>query len=71
MCPRDDFLHTIEFEKFFIIKPAIDFTSRNTDFTQTCFNEIGKPVPANFEYNSLNNPHYLTVEELVELNKHV
>lgn len=73
MCPRDDFQHTIEFEKFFIIKPSINFSSRVSkyDYTETALGEKGTPVPQNFEYNSFNNPHYLTVEELVELNKHI
>lgn len=73
MCPRDDFQHTIEFEKFFIIKPSINFSSRvnKYDYTETALGEKGTPVPQNFEYNSFNNPHYLTVEELVELNKHI
>lgn len=71
MCPRDDFQHTIEFEHFFIIKPSIVFTTHCNDFETTCFSEKGKPVPVNFEYNSFNNPKYLTVEELVELHKNI
>ncbi len=71
MCPRDDFQHTIEFDKFFIIKPSIVFSNIDADFTTTALGEKGKLVEPNFEYNSFNNPHYLTVEELVELNKHV
>lgn len=71
MCPRDDFQHTIEFDNFFIIKPSIVFSNIDADFTTTALCEKGKLVEPNFEYNSFNNPHYLTVEELVELNKHV
>lgn len=71
MCPRDDFQHTIEFDNFFILKPSIVFSNIDADFTTTALGEKGKLVEPNFEYNSFNNPHYLTVEELVELNKHV
>lgn len=71
MCPRDDYQHTVEFDNFFIIKPSITFANIDSDFSITALGEVGKPVEANFEYNSFNNPHYLTVEELVELNKHV
>lgn len=71
MCPRDDFQHTIEFDNFFIIKPSIVFSNIDADFTTTALGEKGKLVEPNFEYNSFNNPHYLSVEELVELNKHV
>ena len=71
MCPRDDFQHTIEFDNFFILKPSIVFSNIDADFTTTALGEKGKLVEPNFDYNSFNNPHYLTVEELVDLNKHV
>lgn len=72
MCPRDDFQHTLEFEKFFIIKPAIVFSNRsNLDYLETNLGEKGHPVAPYFEYNSSTNPHFLTVEELVELHKNV
>lgn len=72
MCPRDDFLHTLEFDKFFILKPAITYTNSHTNkFDVTPLGEEGRPVAEGFEYNSLNNPHYLTVDELIEINKHI
>ena len=72
MCPRDDFLHTLEFDKFFIIKPAITYTNSHTNkFDVTPLGEEGRQVAEGFEYNSLNNPHYLTVDELIEINKHI
>ena len=71
MCPRDDFQHTLEFDNLFIIKPSITFANANQDYTTTALGEQGKLVEPNFEYNSLNNPHFLSIEELVELNKHV
>lgn len=71
MCPRDDFQHTVEFDNFFIIKPSIRFGDSDVDYLETKLGEKGAPVEANFEYNSFNNPHYLTVDELIELNKHV
>lgn len=71
MCPRDDFQHTVEYDKFFIIKPSIKFGGIDIDYLETELGEKGAPVAENFEYNSFNNTHYLTVEELVELNKHV
>ena len=71
MCPRDDFLHTLEFEKFFIIKPAITYFNHTNNYDVTPLGEEGKQVPEGFEYNSLNNPHYLTVDELIEINKKI
>ena len=69
MCPRDDFMHTLEFDDFFIIKPSITFTSGDFDYDTTKLGEKGHAVAQGFEYNSHNNPHFLTIEELQELNK--
>lgn len=70
MCPRDDYMHTLEFDSFFIIKPAITFT-KPIDYTITCTNEKGCDVKENFEYNSCNNPNFLTVEQLQSLYKDI
>ena len=68
MCPRDDSMHTIEFKDFFIIRPSITFFGKQDpdEYKTTKIGEEGKPVPIGFEYNSYNNPHYLTVKEIVE-----
>lgn len=65
MCPRDDYMHTLEFDSFFIIKPTISVSCHN--FNTTMLGEEGKPVAPYFEYNSFNNPHYLSVEEIAQL----
>ena len=65
MCPRDDSMHVIEFDDFFIIRPAIVFNNYGSEnFTKTALGEKGNAVPLDFEYNSFNNPHYLNVEEI-------
>ena len=69
MCPRDDYMHTLEFDSFFIIRPTIVFSNLPCNFTTTLLGEKGKEVAPYFEYNSLNNPHYLTVEEIATLNQ--
>lgn len=69
MCPRDDFMHTLEFKDFFIIKPSITFTSGDFEYDTTNLDEKGHLVAQGFEYNSHNNPHFLTIDELKELNK--
>ena len=68
MCPRDDSVHTIEFKDFFIIRPSISLFGKHgpVAYRTTKIGEEGKPVPIGFEYNSFNNPHYLTVKEIVE-----
>ena len=65
MWPRDDSMHVIEFDDFFIIRPAIVFNNYGSEnFTKTAHGEKGKAVPLDFEYNSFNTPHYLNVEEI-------
>lgn len=67
MCPRDDAMHVLEFDNFFIIKPSIIFTGLSSDsYVTTRLGETGKPVAIDFEYNSKNNPVYLSVQEIIE-----
>ena len=68
MCPEDDSHHTIEFEDHFVIAPTITFTSRGNDFTRNEIGERGQPVPQGFSYTSGDNPNFLTVEQLRQMN---
>lgn len=67
MCPSDLYYDTLEFADHFVIKPSTQF-SRNIDYSVNPLGEKGKPVPDGFDYNSGNNPRFLTVEELREMN---
>ncbi len=67
MCPSDIYYDTIEFKNHFVIKPTIKFREV-IDYTINSIGEKGTPVPDGFEYNSGTNPHFLTVEELREMN---
>ena len=63
MVPRDDARNTVEYEDYYLIKPAFQFFTRR-------FRENGcKPVPEDFEYNSGTNSQWLTVDELKTLIK--
>lgn len=64
MCPRDDAMHIIEFDKFFIIRPAITYVNNDNTYLTTKMGEKGAPVAHDFEYNSFNNPHYLSIDEI-------
>ena len=64
MCPSDDYHHTIEFEKHFIISPSINYFENNIDFRVNKLNEKGTYVREGFEYNSFNNSWFLSVEDL-------
>ncbi|MEL7633353.1 UDP-N-acetylglucosamine 4,6-dehydratase (inverting) [Sporomusa sphaeroides] len=68
MCPADSYYETLEFQDHYVIKPSINF-AHQTDYTKNAIGEIGKPVADGFEYNSGTNPHFLTIEELREMNK--
>lgn len=71
MCPADDSYHTFEFDDFFVIGPTINFNNRNNDFSRTAAGENGQAVAQGFEYNSRDNPDFLTIEQLMALNKQV
>ncbi|MGY5449734.1 UDP-N-acetylglucosamine 4,6-dehydratase (inverting) [Agarivorans sp. MS3-6] len=67
MCPADDSYHTFEFDDHYVIAPSISFSSRTNDFQKNALGEGGKKVEVGMEYNSLSNPHYLTIEQIKEL----
>lgn len=67
MCPSDLYYDTIEFADHYVIRPATcEFGA--IDYTTNLLGEHGRLVPDGFDYNSGNNPHFLTVEELREMN---
>lgn len=58
MIPRDEAQNTLEYEDFYLIKPAFKFFNRR-------FRENGgQQVAENFEYNSGTNTWWLTVKEM-------
>lgn len=71
MCPADDSYHTFEFNDYYVISPSISFSNRNNDFTVNAQGETAKPVEPGFEYNSLNNQHFLSITELQAMNQQV
>jgi UDP-N-acetylglucosamine 4,6-dehydratase len=66
MCPGDDSRLTLEFEDHYVICPTITFF-HHVSFTTNRLGEVGKAVPQGFEYNSANNPRFLTIEQIREL----
>lgn len=68
MCPRDDSHLTLEFAEHYVIMPTISFVE-HPNFGRSACGEGGVPVADGFEYNSGNNPHFLTVAEIRELLK--
>lgn len=70
LCPADGSHLTLEFADHFVIKPTINFVV-NVNYEVNPLGEEGKPVEPGFEYNSGNNPHFLSVDEIRELNRSI
>ncbi|WP_406666993.1 hypothetical protein [Gallaecimonas sp. GXIMD1310] len=71
MCPADDSYHTYEFADHYIIAPSIRFFSRDNDFSCNAMGQQGQLVESGFEYNSLNNPDFLSIEAIRAMNEQV
>ena len=69
MCPKDDSHLTISFKNHYVIMPAIKFFGKNINYKISKLKEVGKSVPINFEYNSYNNPVFLTKKEIKNYDK--
>jgi len=70
MCPSDDSHLPLEFDDHYVIKPAIQF-SGFVDFSKNRLGEVGVPVDSGFEFHSGRNSHFLSVEEIIALNRSV
>lgn len=68
MCPGDDSHLTLQFAEHFVITPTIQFSGR-VNFEENAIGESGTPVEEGFEYHSGKNPHFLTVEEIRDINE--
>ncbi|MYB88493.1 MAG: UDP-N-acetylglucosamine 4,6-dehydratase (inverting) [Proteobacteria bacterium] len=67
MCPADDSHLTIDFDDHYVICPAITFYGQDIDFSSNALLEVGKSVEQGFEYNSGENPNFLTIEQIRNL----
>ena len=56
----------MEFCDHFVIMPSTQDSM--ADYRHNAIGEVGVLVPDGFDYNSGNNPHFLTVAELREMN---
>ncbi len=68
MCPSDYAHLTLEFDDHYLIKPTIKFHHYEVDYETNTLGEKGKLVDPGFEYESSSNPHFLDLEEILELN---
>lgn len=68
MCPADDSHLALEFDDHYVIRPSIRFYHGDNDYSVNCLGKHGQPVDQGFEYNSGNNPHFLTIDNIREFN---
>ena len=71
MVPRDDSRLTLEFADHYVIRPSIRFIVDGGDYLTNRLGETGKPVDEGFKYSSDNNPWFLTLDELRQLDSQV
>lgn len=65
LCPNHDAHLTFEYPNHYVISPAIQFND-SFDFSIDKLGAKGQIVSDEFEYNSLDNSHFLTVDEIRE-----
>lgn len=66
MCPADLYYETLEFNDHFVIMPSTPVYG--VDYRHNGLGEEGKQVPDSFSYDSGSNSHFLTIDELREMN---
>lgn len=69
MCPADDSHLTLEFHDHYVIQPTIRFFNKTVNYITNNIGETGELVEQGYEYNSGNNPEFLTPTEILEFNK--
>lgn len=69
MCPSDDSHLTIEFDDHYVIRPTIKFYSAEHDYEINDIGEEGESVRQGFEYNSGTNDRFLSVSDILEMDK--
>jgi UDP-N-acetylglucosamine 4,6-dehydratase len=70
MCPADDSHLTLEFHDHYVIQPSIRFY-QSRQYNINHLGEKGERVREDFSYNSGENPTFLTIPELKQLNNQV
>lgn len=60
LLPMEESRHSLEFEDMYIVEPNFEWWDRG-------HHKCGKKLPENFEYNSLDNSHWLNKEDLIRL----
>ena len=68
LCPQENAKDTIEYKKYYLIRPSTDFTKGTTNnYRLNKRKEKGKFVKSNFVYSSNTNSHFLDIKNLKKL----
>lgn len=67
LCSNDEHINTIEFKKYFVIKPSIKIIDSSVDFSISKVGEKGKITNSKFEYNSESNKNYLNINSIKKI----
>ena len=69
LCSREMSKYTLEFKKYYLIKPNINFFDGNINYLISKSGEKGKYVKDDLEYSSDSNKDFLKVKEIKQLIK--
>lgn len=65
MVTRDDAIHTVEFDNYFVVQPSAEWWNKKAYMQETG----GVPVPEDFQFSSDLNKQWMTPEHLADLLK--
>ncbi len=69
MISVDEASLTLEFKRFYIVKPTIKIHKNDRIYNKTKKGDIGKKVIKNFSYNSASNNNFLSVQMIRKINR--
>ncbi|WP_017444749.1 UDP-N-acetylglucosamine 4,6-dehydratase (inverting) [Gayadomonas joobiniege] len=69
MVPEEVAHQTLEFDDHYVIAPPIKFFEKDINYQLNKLAEKGRPVADKFEYHSGTNPEFLSLDELINLDK--
>ena len=77
MITASDSFNSLELKDYYVILPRLNFNNKYSKFENEYFlknyylkNKKAKKVPENFSYNSYDNKHYLTINEIRKIIKY-
>ncbi|MER2492158.1 UDP-N-acetylglucosamine 4,6-dehydratase (inverting) [Catenovulum sediminis] len=71
MVPEEVAHHSLEFDDHYVITPPIRFFEKKLEYSHNRLGEEGQKVSEKFEYHSGTNPEFLTLQQLIELDKNI